>query len=257
MDAILTAGGTPKPGEPLYEYTQGKPKALLDIAGKPMLQWVLDAFIHSPRVEHIVLVGFTEPEAVRCTKPLFHVPDQDDMLANIRAGMVKSLEVNPDQTHVLMAASDIPGITGSMVDWVVENSTKNNADLIYNVVRKETMEKRFPAANRTYLRLRDGDYCGGDLGAVRADLELIDREIWHVLISQRKNPVRQALTVGLDTLFGVITRTATLDRTVKRACRSLKIYGVAVECPWAEIAMDVDKPHQLEILRADMKGEKR
>jgi CTP:molybdopterin cytidylyltransferase MocA len=254
MDAILTAGGTPDPGEPLYEYTKGKPKALLEIAGKPMLQWVLDAFIESPRVDHIVLVGLTEPNAVICPKPLFHVPDQYDMLANIRAGMARSLEVNPEQTHVLMAASDIPGITGSMVDWVAQNTTEHDADLVYNVVRKETMENRFPAANRTYLRLRDGDYCGGDLGAVRADLELIDREIWQVLISQRKNPVRQALTVGLDTLFGVITRTATLDRTVTRACRSLKIHGVAVECPYAEIAMDVDKPHQLEILRTDLKG---
>ena len=29
MDAIVTAGGIPQPGEPLYEYTQGKSKALL------------------------------------------------------------------------------------------------------------------------------------------------------------------------------------------------------------------------------------
>ena len=40
MDAIVTAGGIPMPGEPLYEYTNGSPKALLDIAGKPMIQWV-------------------------------------------------------------------------------------------------------------------------------------------------------------------------------------------------------------------------
>jgi NDP-sugar pyrophosphorylase family protein len=43
MDAIVIAGGIPEPGDPLYEYTQGQPKALLDIAGKPMVQWVLDA----------------------------------------------------------------------------------------------------------------------------------------------------------------------------------------------------------------------
>ncbi len=27
MDAIITAGGIPKPEDPLYEYTQGKSKA--------------------------------------------------------------------------------------------------------------------------------------------------------------------------------------------------------------------------------------
>ena len=43
MDAIVIAGGIPQPEEPLYEYTQGIPKAMLNIAGKPMVQWVLDA----------------------------------------------------------------------------------------------------------------------------------------------------------------------------------------------------------------------
>jgi NDP-sugar pyrophosphorylase family protein len=39
MDAVVTAGGIPKPDELLYPYTLGKPKALLEIAGKPMVQW--------------------------------------------------------------------------------------------------------------------------------------------------------------------------------------------------------------------------
>ncbi|MBN1266443.1 MAG: nucleotidyltransferase family protein [Anaerolineales bacterium] len=251
MDVIITTGGIPAPGEPLIECTQGQPKAMLEIGGKPMLQWVLDAFIDSPHVKHIVLVGLTDLQGLTCSKSVSLVPDQHDMLANIRAGLVKSLEVNPYEKHVLMAASDIPAITAPMVNWVVENTARHDADLIYNVVRRETMEARFPSANRTYIRLRDGDFCGGDLGTVRADLALIDRSIWQILISQRKNPVRQALTVGLDTLLGVITRTSTLEQTVRRACRSLQIQGVAVECPFAEMAMDIDKPHQLEIMRAD------
>ena len=35
MDVLITAGGTPLPGELLYEYTRGAPKAMLNIAGKP------------------------------------------------------------------------------------------------------------------------------------------------------------------------------------------------------------------------------
>ncbi len=48
MDAIVIAGGVPTPVEPLYPYTQGKPKALLDLCGKPMIQWVLDALEGKP-----------------------------------------------------------------------------------------------------------------------------------------------------------------------------------------------------------------
>jgi NDP-sugar pyrophosphorylase family protein len=38
MDVIIPAGGIPRPNHPIYKYTQGKPKALLDIAGKPMIR---------------------------------------------------------------------------------------------------------------------------------------------------------------------------------------------------------------------------
>ena len=57
MDAVITAGGIPSEKDPLYPYTQGKPKAMVDIAGKPMIQWILDALGNSKDVEHVVLIG--------------------------------------------------------------------------------------------------------------------------------------------------------------------------------------------------------
>jgi len=254
MDVVITAGGIPLPGDPLYEYTLGQPKALLDLHGKPMIQWVLDAFITSNSVENIIIVGLEDSSGLTCPKPLSLIPDQHGMLPNIRAGLAQSLELNPDARQVLMAASDIPAITPEIVDWVARTALEQDADLYYNVVRRETMEARFPGSQRTYLKLRDGAFCGGDFGAMRADLNFIDRPIWHTLINQRKNPLKQALTVGLDTLFGILTRTATLQQTASRGCERLHIHGAAIECPYAEIAMDVDKPHQLESLRTALAG---
>ena len=57
MDAIITAGGIPKPEDPLYPFTQGISKALLEIAGKPMIQWVLDALNEAATIDNIVIVG--------------------------------------------------------------------------------------------------------------------------------------------------------------------------------------------------------
>ena len=57
MDVLVTAGGIPQPDEQLYPYTQGKPKALLDICGKPMVQWVLDALSDATQVEKVVIIG--------------------------------------------------------------------------------------------------------------------------------------------------------------------------------------------------------
>ena len=65
MNVLITAGGIPREGEYLYQQTLGKPKALLDIHGKPMIQWVLDAVSASKQVEEIFIVGLSpEPNLV-------------------------------------------------------------------------------------------------------------------------------------------------------------------------------------------------
>ena len=60
MHAIISAGGYPKPDESLYRITQGGNKALIDLGGKPMIQWVLDALNGCQRIEQVVLVGIPE-----------------------------------------------------------------------------------------------------------------------------------------------------------------------------------------------------
>ena len=59
MDAIVTAGGVPLPGDPLYVYSNGNSKALIDISGKPMVQWVLDALGESKKVDNVIVIGLS------------------------------------------------------------------------------------------------------------------------------------------------------------------------------------------------------
>lgn len=76
--------------------------------------------------------------------------------------------------------------------------------------------------------------------------------MWKRIIDQRKNPLRQAALVGFDTLFGIFTRAFTLDQTVANICRHLKINARALVSPYAEMGMDVDKPHQFEIMQREL-----
>src|SRR4030042_3300149 len=132
MDAVGTAGGIPQPDELIYSYTQGKPKAMLDIGGKPMVQWVLDALSDAKRVEKVVLIGLTEESGVTCSKPISFIPNRISMIENLLAGINKVMDINPSATQVLLVSSDIPGITSDMVDWEVETTMQYDADLFYN-----------------------------------------------------------------------------------------------------------------------------
>ena len=60
MDAILLAGGVPTPESPLYPHTGGKPKAAVQIGGKSMIQWVLDALEKSPYADSTVIVLWSD-----------------------------------------------------------------------------------------------------------------------------------------------------------------------------------------------------
>ncbi|HEX9090287.1 MAG TPA: hypothetical protein VF831_02305, partial [Anaerolineales bacterium] len=82
MDAVLSAGGIPIPGELLYPYTLGRPKALLDIHGKPMIQWVLEALGAANQVENVVLIGLEGDSGVTCSKPITFIPNRITMIEN-------------------------------------------------------------------------------------------------------------------------------------------------------------------------------
>ena len=254
IDAIVIAGGVPSEDDPLFEYSQGGPKAMLDVSGRPMVQWVLDALCEAQSIGGVVVMGLPEDSNVICDKALAYSPSQGSMLENIRAGVEKLISIHPDSLHVAIVSSDIPAITSDIVDWVVDTAMETDEDVYYNVITRQVMEKRFPGANRSYVRLKDVEVCGGDLNVARTSMVHENNELWDRIIASRKNAFKQAALLGYDTLLLLLLRAITLEGAVKKVTKRLNLTGRALVCPYAEVAMDVDKPHQLELLRADLAG---
>ena len=252
MDAIVIAGGIPQPEDPLYVYSNGDAKALIDIAGKPMVQWVLDALGEAKRVDNVILIGLSAKHGLTCKKPIYYISNQGRMLANVVAGVHKALEMNKDTQYVLLVSSDIPALKPEMVDWLVDTCLQTRDDLYYGICPKDVMEKRFPNSRRTYTHLKDMDVCGADMNISHVRMATEHLDMWEQLIGSRKSPLKQARIIGLGTLFALFTRQLTLEDAVKRVCSRIGIQGRAIVWSYAEPCMDVDKPHQLELMRADL-----
>lgn len=252
MDAIVTAGGIPQSRDPLYAYSNGNSKALIDVAGKPMVQWVLDALSDSKKVENVIVIGLTAKSGLTCKKPLLYVSNQGRMLANIVTGVKKSIELNKKSEYVLIVSSDIPAIKGEMVDWLVKTAMETQDDIYYGVCPQEVMESRYPTSNRTYTKLKDMQVCGADMNIIHVNQVTEHLETWEALIGNRKSPLASAAVIGWDTLFQLFTRQLTLQGMVERASQRIGIKGRAILWDHAEPGMDVDKPHQLEIMREDL-----
>ena len=141
-----------------------------------------------------------------------------------------------------------------MVDWVAATMLKEQVDVIYNVIQRDVMEKRFPGSKRTWTKLKDMEICGGDMNAGRLKLIIDDEtEMWEKITNSRKSPLKQAALIGFSTAFQLLTGGLTLAKAETNIMNRLNISGKAIVCPYAEVGMDVDKPHQLEIIRADLK----
>jgi hypothetical protein len=252
MDAIVTAGGIPLPEDPLYSYTRGDSKAMVDIAGKPMIQWVLDALSESQKINNVIVIGLSEKSGVTCKKPLFFLQNEGRMLANIVAGVEKALEINSRTEYVIVVSSDIPALKAEHVDWLAEQIESEPADIYYGFCPRDIMETRFPGSKRTYTHLKGMDVCGADMNAAHVSMATEHLDKWEELIGNRKSPLKQAGVIGFDTLLMLLFRQLTVDDLVQRASKNIGVRGKAIAWQAAEPCMDVDKPHQLEMMRADL-----
>lgn len=254
LHALITAGGVPQPDEPLYPYTRGLSKALLEVAGKPMIQWMLDALDGSSRIGRVVVVGLSEDEGqgLRYRQPLSFLPNQGGMVNNIKAGVRWVVDQDPSATHALIVSSDIPTIRPEMVDWVVDTSMQTDHDMYYSLIERSVMEKRFPGSRRTYTPLKGLTVCGGDMNVVATRTVRDANSLWDKIIKARKSALKQASLIGFEAMWLMLTRQLTVAHAEAIVGKRLGIRGRVLLCPYAEVGMDVDKPHQLELVGRDL-----
>jgi GTP:adenosylcobinamide-phosphate guanylyltransferase len=252
MDAIVLAGGIPTKKDPLYEKAAGAQKSMLSIAGKPMVQWVLDALSGSQLTDTVVVIGVDNNDNLSCTKELVFLPDKGSLIENIQLGCAYLAKIHPMESHTLSISADIPAITSEIIDSCISTYQQLKVDVCYSVLERKVIEDRYPNSRRTYLKFKDVEVCGGDLNCLNKTAALNPSGVWQQLIQNRKKPLRQAALIGWGTLARLLLRQLTLDSAIEAVCRRVGITGKALLQPYAEIGMDVDKPFQFEMVEKDL-----
>ncbi len=252
MDCIIIAGGLATPEEPMYAITAGKPKALLPMGSRTMLERVVDAVQGSQYVDNVVVVGLGSDMGMSFQRPVHHLPDQGSLVSNIVAGVNWVREHQPDVKAVLGTSADIPLLTSSMVDTLVEMCQPLDASVYYTYVTRETMEKRFPHSNRTFVKLKGIEIAGGDLGIMNPAVIDHNEELFTALSNARKHAWQIARVVGIGLLLKFLFRRLGPKEIEAEGLRVLGMPLKTINLPYAEMAMDADKPHQVEMLQAEI-----
>lgn len=253
MHCLILAGGHVRPEDPLYPYTQGKPKALIDMGGQTMLQRVVAALQASRQVEDVLVVGIAPEQAgdLQFARPVEFLPDQGGMVANMLAGCDWFQANRPGAEMILGCSADIPAITPAIVDAFVEKCRPWDRAIYYNFVDRETLEARYPNSHRTYSKLNGMEVAGGDMVIAGVDVVRRNRELIESLTGARKQPWRIARIVGVGFLLKFLFRRVTFADIEATAGRIIGAPVKVVLGGPAELAMDADKPYQVDILRAE------
>jgi molybdopterin-guanine dinucleotide biosynthesis protein A len=252
INCVVLAGGVPQAEDLLYEYTQGQPKALIELVGKPMVQWVLDALDQTPSVSRIIVVGLGPDSGLQAAKLVDYVPGQGSMLENAITGVEKALALNPDAEQILLCSSDIPLLTADMVESLIDQCSDPAVDLYHSVVSRAHMESRFPESRRSYAHLLDGDFAAGDIHIIAPRVIYKNRDLWTALTSNRKNVLKQALNLGPGFLLKYMRGRLSLNELERKVLEKFDLNARAVPVDTPEIGMDADKPFQLEICRREL-----
>lgn len=255
LAGVILAGYSPAEEDLLAEHSLRRPKGLIPIAGRPMIAYVAEALGGSRYIRQIVVAGLPAEYHGLLPMAVEYTPPQADMMANAEAGIRRAMELLPGLGGVVIASADLPLLTAEIADTFIEECLKTDDDLYYGVIERSVMEGRFPESRRTYVRLADGEFAGGDLILVCPGALGTDQGLWRRLSKARKNPLRQAQMLGgLWPVVRMLAHRMSLLEAEQRASRALNLRGRVIVCPHAELGMDVDKPFHLEIARNELEA---
>jgi len=250
FDAFVVAGYNPDSPDPLAQATGVSHKALLPIGGAPMIWHVVRALEESGRIREIVVVGLEDAEAAAIDfgRPVHVVPNRRSLIENQYAGLCRLRELDPADRVVLALSGDVPLLTGEIVAHFLDRCRPFDKGLYWGIVERRTVEAVFPHSQRSYIKLRDGHFCNGDIYCGWLSVGFQIQEAGRYILAHRKNQLRQLWLLGPWVLLRYLFRRLSTTDLIAVAERVLGVQGMPIILPYAEAAMDVDRPRHLELV---------
>jgi len=241
-DVVIIAGGTIRSPE-LREAAGVDVRAVIDLHGKPLLQWVLEALKAAQSLGRVCVVGNAE-----LLKPIAEpfgaqvIEEGTDEVDNLYRGV----EALPGAEWVFMGASDLPMLTPEAVDDLIANAP--DADLVFPICEQSVTLAQYPDREWTFVKTTDGAFTGGCGFLFRPQAVLQRREWVQEVFDSRRNPWKLMRIWGL--VFGIkaLLHLVSLAETEEHISEVLKLNGKAYITQFPDLCYDLDyAPHVAQV----------
>lgn len=247
VTTLVLAGSRPGP-DPLLAGTTLSSKALLPIAGRPMLAHVLDALGSAPSVGTIIVVA-QDTAALRLDADIANAaPDIEwrNAKGSIADAVRAALEtaVGP----VFVTTADNVLLTPAMVEQFLAEASE--ADVAVGLVERTQVLAAGYSTQRTWLKFRGGWWSGANLFRLGGAQVLPLVEFWRSLEQDRKKGIRLIGAFGPGLLLGAVFRLIDIQTFARRIGARFRLSAKVVSMDAAEACIDADKPSDIPLIEA-------
>lgn len=231
---------------PLQKLSSAQYEAEIEIAGRPMLEYIVMALKKVSSIERIVVSG---PESIMtefCQSMIAQRVEPGDSMID---SLLNGLAVLNKNQPVLVTTSDIPLITKEALEDFLANCRLRSGDVYYSFIAKELCEAKYPGVHRTYVKLREGVFTGGNVALIAERAILENIEMLKKAAALRKKPLKLCSLLGWKCFLNLLVGKLTISEIEKRIAKAFNIKAVAIASQYPEIGIDVDKPGDLILAR--------
>jgi CTP:molybdopterin cytidylyltransferase MocA len=235
------------PQDPVAQHAGQSHKALVEVDGVAMLVRVLRALQESRSAGPIAVcveagasVAGPLPELDRLIA--MGAVTLIDAASSPSRSVIQALAVLPPP--LLITTGDHPLLSAAMIDHFC-GAVPEDADAAVGVVPASLLQQRYPNAIRTYYRFAGEGYSGCNLFLLQTQDALKLVQFWTRLEQHRKRPWRLIAQLGPLALLRFALGRLTLEAAMRHLSARAGAMVRAVELPFPEAAIDVDKPADL------------
>jgi CTP:molybdopterin cytidylyltransferase MocA len=247
----LILDGSRGPDDPMAKAACVSHKALLQVAGVPMLLRVVEAVRATAGIDRIhvciedagVVLRVPELEALHRAGVLEIVPAAQSPAASVAAALARIDLSQP----LLITTGDHPLLTPAIVQRFLDTAPVD-CDLAVALAPADVVAAAYPGAIRTFYRLGGRRFSGCNLFLACSPNVARVADFWRGMEAYRKRPLRLIWRIGPWALIKVLLGAMNAEQAFAYLSQKAGATIQPVELPIAEAAVDVDKPADLELV---------
>lgn len=245
--ALVLAGARPGPPDAVTAYAGVAHKALIMLEGQTLLARVIEALRGAGAGR--ILVSTNEPAVAQAATTL----GAEVLAAAASPSLSVAEALEAASAPLLVTTSDHALLRAEWVSRFLADAPEDS-DICALLAPEAAVRAAAPHTQRTYLAFADGRYSGCNLFLLRTPEAGAVIQLWRRVEVERKRPWRVAAMIGPGMLIGYALRRLTLDGAVARLGARTGVRAAAVRTPFGLAAVDVDKPSDLDLVRAITAG---